>query len=65
VISGRQRARKRGHVEIAESKERKQKEKRVRCRKKARTHSETVPELKDPQVEAKKEIEAKKFKKKK
>jgi hypothetical protein len=37
-----------------------EKEKRVGCLKKAQTHSERVPEGEDPQVEAKKEIKAKK-----
>jgi hypothetical protein len=37
------------------------KEKRVGLLKKARIHSERVPEREDPQVEAKKEIKANKW----
>jgi hypothetical protein len=51
VISRRQRERKRGHAEIAESKERKQQEK------KRKRHE---PVQKEFQVEAKKEIKARK-----
>jgi hypothetical protein len=64
MISRRQWARKRGHVEIAESEERKhqeKKKKRIGCLKKARIHSEIVPEQEDLQVEAKKKIKAKKW----
>jgi hypothetical protein len=39
----------------------KEKEKRVGRLKKARTHSDGVPELEDPQVEAKKETKARKL----
>jgi hypothetical protein len=55
ITSRRQRARKRGHAEIPESKE-----KRVGRLKKARTHSQRIPEREDPQGEAKKEIKARK-----
>jgi hypothetical protein len=39
----------------------KEKEKRVGRRKKARTHSEIVPEREDHQIEAKKKIKARKW----
>jgi hypothetical protein len=38
-----------------------EKEKRVGCRKKTRTHSEIVPEREDHQIEAKKKIKARKL----
>jgi hypothetical protein len=38
-----------------------EKEKRVGRLKKARTHSDKVPEREDPQVEVKKEIKARKW----
>jgi hypothetical protein len=62
VISKRQRARKRGHVEIAESRKKKaaRERKKVGRQKKARTHLERVPGCEDPQVGAKKEIIASK-----
>jgi hypothetical protein len=63
VTSKRQRARKRGHAEIAESRKKNkqpEREKKVGRLKKARTHLERVPEREDPEVGAKKEIIASK-----
>jgi hypothetical protein len=59
VISRRQRARKRGHAEIVE-----RKEKRVGRLKKSRTHSQRIPEREDPQVGTKKKIKRRKLKRK-
>jgi hypothetical protein len=65
LAAAREKEGERGHAEIVRSKERKQqereREKRVERRKKARTHSEIVPEREDHQIEAKKKIKARKW----